>query len=78
MTRFVRRAVGSVRDLYECMDRGRTFGRAAETAFWVFLALIPLAAVAGLFAARVTTQNWNEFSPVLGALPGPTRELVLS
>jgi membrane protein len=78
VTRFVKRAVDSVRDLYDCMQRGRTFGRAAETAFWVFLGLIPLAAVAGLVAARVTTKNWDEFSPVLGALPGPTRELVAS
>lgn len=73
-----RRSVQSVRELYEAMQRGRTFGLAAETAFWVFLALIPLAAVAGLVAARVTTENWDRFSPVLGALPGPTRELVAS
>jgi membrane protein len=58
------------------MQRARTFGLAAETAFWVFLALVPLAAVAGLVAARLTTHNWNEFSPVLGALPDATRGLV--
>ncbi|HEX7465171.1 MAG TPA: hypothetical protein VF309_00920, partial [Usitatibacter sp.] len=33
------------------LDASRTTGMAAELAFWLFLALIPLAAVAGLVVA---------------------------
>jgi uncharacterized BrkB/YihY/UPF0761 family membrane protein len=41
-------------EFYECLDRSRTFGLAAETAFWLFLSMIPLAAVGGLIAARLS------------------------
>jgi len=34
------------------MDESRIFGVAAEMAFWLFLALVPLAAVAGLLVVR--------------------------
>src|SRR5882724_3661246 len=63
-----------VKDLYVCMDRTRTFGLAAQTAFWLFLSLIPLAAVAGLAAARVSANNWDRLNPLLRSLPGATRE----
>jgi membrane protein len=63
-------------DLYRCLDKGRTFGLAAETAFWLFLALLPLAAVAGLVAARLSIDNWEELTPLLSSLPHSTRELV--
>lgn len=72
----MKRAAAWVGRLYESLQETRAFGLAAETAFWLFLSLIPLAAVAGLVAARFTTDNWGQFSPVLGALPDPTRELV--
>lgn len=75
---FAKRGVEWVREVYSFMQSSRTFGLAAETAFWLSLAVIPLAAVAGLVAARLTTSNWNEFSPVLGALPAPARGLVAS
>ncbi|HVU00718.1 MAG TPA: YhjD/YihY/BrkB family envelope integrity protein [Polyangiaceae bacterium] len=58
--------------------RHRTLGLAAETAFWLFLSLVPLAAVAGLVAARVTLRDWNRFSPVLSALPRAARPFVAS
>lgn len=58
------------------MVQDRIFGLAAQTAFWLFLALIPLAAVAGLLAARLSVENWQALSPLLVALPGSTRELV--
>jgi membrane protein len=63
-------------ELYACIDKGRTFGLAAETAFWLFLSMIPLAAVAGLLAARLSMNNWQSLIPVLGSLPWSTRELI--
>jgi membrane protein len=60
------------------MDRTRTFGLAAQTAFWLFLSLIPLAAVAGLAAARISANNWDRLNPLLRSLPGATRELIES
>jgi membrane protein len=76
-------ALGAVRsawrwlvELYECIDRGRTFGLAAETAFWLFLSMVPLAAVAGLVAARLSLENWQELTPVISSMPWSTRQLV--
>lgn len=65
-------------DLYRCLERGRTFDLAAQTAFWLFLSLIPLAAVAGLIAARFSIGNWQRLMPLVSALPGSTRDLVRS
>jgi membrane protein len=65
-------------DVYVCMDRTRTFGLAAQTAFWLFLSILPLAAVAGLVAARVTSQHYDRLNPFLTSLPSPTRELIKS
>jgi membrane protein len=65
-----------LRELYDDLDRARTFGLAAQTAFWFFLSLIPLLAVAGLVAARLTLANWTELAPVLGNLPTSTQLLI--
>jgi membrane protein len=73
--RFSRAAVWS-KDVLVSLDRTRVLGLAAETAFWLFLSLVPLAAVAGLVAARVSTSNWSEVVPMLSSLPAATRELV--
>jgi membrane protein len=62
--------------LYEDLDRTRTFGLAAETAFWLFLSLIPLFAAAGLVAARISTANWDRLTPILATLPSFTRALI--
>jgi len=59
-----------------CMDRTRTFGLAAQTAFWLFLSLIPLAAVAGLAAARLSREHWDRLNPLLSSLPVATRGLI--
>lgn len=67
-----------MKDLYACLDRTRTFGLAAQTAFWLFLALLPLAAVAGLAAARLSVEHWNGPNPLLSSLPPATRDLVQS
>ncbi len=72
----IRGATQWLLELHQCMMRGRIFDLAAQTAFWLFLALIPLAAVAGLVAARFSVDNWQSLSPLLVTLPRSTRELV--
>ncbi len=54
----------------------RTLGLAAEMAFWLFLSLLPLAAVAGLVVAKVTVDGGAVHAPFLKALPPAGRELV--
>jgi membrane protein len=66
-----------LKDLYVRMDRARTFDLAAQTAFWLFLSLIPLAAVAGLVAARISTDS-DRLNPLLSSLPAATRTLIAS
>lgn len=76
-----KRALDAVRwlvDVYKCMDRSRTFGLAAQTAFWLFLSLLPLAAVAGLVAARVTSEHYDRVNPFLSSLPPAARVLIKS
>jgi membrane protein len=74
--RYVRPAFKWLRDLYEDLDRTRTFGRAAEIAFWLFLSLVPLLAAAGLVAARISTTNWRRVTPILLSLPESTRTVI--
>jgi membrane protein len=62
---------GFVREIID----SRTTGMAAEMAFWLFLALIPLAAVAGLVAAKVAA-NSSDVAVMLDSLPPETRRLV--
>jgi membrane protein len=64
------------KDVLVCLDRTRVLGLAAETAFWLFLSLVPLAAVAGLLAARSSTNNWSAIMLLLSSLPAATRQLV--
>jgi len=67
-------------DWLKCMaarlSASRIFGVGAEMAFWLFLSLLPLAAVAGLLAARLTTRSGAAMTQVLGSLPRATRELL--
>ena len=51
------------------MDKARTLGLAAEMSFWLFLSLIPLAAVAGLIAARLAFAHYDAIGPVLESAP---------
>jgi membrane protein len=53
----------------------RTTGMAAELAFWLFLSLIPLAAVAGLVAAKIAVSS-ADVAVLLDSLPPETRTLV--
>jgi membrane protein len=64
------------KELFKEMDKARTFGLAAETAFWLFLSLVPLAAVAGLLAAKLALANWQTVVPFFSELPPAARELV--
>lgn len=64
------------KDLLVRLDRTRTFGLAAETAFWLLLSLVPLAAVLGLVAARLSMGNWRDAAPLLSSLPAAARDLV--
>jgi membrane protein len=57
-------------------SRRRIPGLAAEAAFWLFFALIPMAAVAGLIAARIARQRADVWLPFLEGAPVATRELV--
>jgi membrane protein len=67
---------GLARELGTELMRARTFGLAAEMAFWLFLSLLPLAAVAGLVAARLALSDSGLLSPLVGSLPATSRDLV--
>lgn len=59
------------REIFE----SRTTGMAAEMAFWLFLSLIPLAAVAGLVLAKFAVGS-ADVAVVLDSLPAESRNLV--
>src|SRR5512132_1694973 len=65
-----------VKCLLKRLDANRALGLGAEMAFWLFLSLLPLAAVAGVVAAKLAVGNWSIAAPVLNSLPGATRELL--
>lgn len=65
-----------VKCLLTRLDANRALGLGAEMAFWLFLSLLPLAAVAGVVAAKLAVGNWSIAAPVLNSLPGATRELL--
>jgi membrane protein len=73
--RHLANALAWLKDFYAEIDRSRTTGRAAEMAFWLFLSLVPLAAVAGLVAAKVAVSS-AEITSLLNSLPAQTRDLV--
>jgi membrane protein len=68
-------ALGWLKEFIGELQRSRTTGMAAEMAFWLFLSLVPLAAVAGLIIAKIAVSN-AEVSLLLASLPGETRQLV--
>jgi membrane protein len=67
-----------IKHLLARLDANRTFGMGAEMAFWMFLSLLPLAAVAGVIAAKLAVGNWSIAAPLLNSLPSATRELLSS
>jgi membrane protein len=74
-----RMSTGDVRELIVRMGRARTLGLAAEMAFWLFFALIPLAVVVGLVAAKLAMSDETGKALLLVAsLPRAARELLLN
>lgn len=59
------------------IGRARTLGLAAEMSFWMFLALVPLAAVGGFAAARLASAHLGRFSSSLSAVPPEVRDLLV-
>jgi membrane protein len=58
------------------LGKARTTGVAAEMAFWLFLSLLPLAAVMGLVAARFAVGRWDMAWSILSTLPSSARDLI--
>ena len=71
-----RRALTWLKVLLGSISRARTFGLAAELAFWMFISLIPLAAVAGLIVARLAMADEHAALTMLHGVPPSMRELV--
>lgn len=65
-----------VKLLVDSIGRSRMTGVAAEMAFWLFLSLLPLAAVAGLVLARFAMKDVGATTSLLGSLPPGTRDLL--
>jgi membrane protein len=71
--------MSTLKELFVRIGQARTLGLAAEMAFWLFLALVPLAVVAGLVAARFTMQDPSgAASAVLSSMPTAARDLLRS
>ncbi len=62
--------------LWEQLTRVRALGLAAELAFWLFLSLLPLAAVAAYVAARLALHDWSLAAPLLASMPLGARQIV--
>jgi len=58
------------------LKNSRFLGLAAEMAFWLFMSLLPVAAVAGLITAKFASSSWSSTALLLGALPGTARTLI--
>lgn len=73
---FARGALQWIKIVFGNIGRSRTFGIAAEMAFWLFLSLLPLAAVAGLVVARFAMHDGGALGGFLNTLPPAVRELL--
>jgi membrane protein len=58
------------------VSRARTLGLAAEMSFWLFLSLVPLAAVAGLVAARFATSRASLAGAFLSSVAPEARGMI--
>jgi membrane protein len=79
----IRAVKGAVRRVRQWLDpvvrgtaRARTFGLAAEMSFWVFLSLVPLAAVAGLVAARLAMSHQPLEGTFLSSVAPEARRMI--
>lgn len=66
----------SARWLLRCVGRRRVPGLAAEVSFWLFLSLLPIAAVGGMIAAKLTVGSGAAFGSRLAAMAPSARHLV--
>ena len=62
--------------LWQHLGRTRALGVAAEMAFWLFLSLLPLAAVAAYLAARLALHDWSLATPLFAAMPADAAHIV--
>ena len=62
--------------LLRVIGRARTLGLAAEMSFWLFLSLVPLAAVAGLIAARLAMRHEPLVGGLLSSVPPDVRRMI--
>src|SRR3974390_2557616 len=72
------RAGAFVASLVGGLVRSRTLDLAAGMAFWLFLALVPLAAVASLLGARFAKHHESLLETWLTAVPDEARSFVAS
>jgi membrane protein len=70
------RPVRTLIALVHGLRRARSLGLAAELAFWLFLSLVPFAAVAGLVTARVATARSDLLEAALASTPAEVRDFV--
>ncbi len=66
----------TVRALWRCSEDKRIVGLASESAFWLLLALVPLAAVSGMIAARVAFSDQLAVGLLSSSLPPEARQMV--
>jgi len=69
---------GWVAILWRGINASRATGLAAQMAFWLFLSLLPLAAVSGLVVARIAVSRADLTDEVIGSTPYAVRSLVTS
>ena len=67
-----------LKEMLSGIARARTLGLAAEMSFWLFLSLVPLAAVAGLLTARVAQANHQLLGQSLMTSVPPAARTMLS
>jgi membrane protein len=58
------------------MNESSSLGLAAQMAFWLFLSLLPLAAVAGLILARIAVARGDFIETMLATTPPAARDLI--
>jgi membrane protein len=70
------RAGATLAELWAQLGRTRALGLAAEMSFWLFVSLLPLAAVAAYLAARFALGNWSLTEPLLASMPPDARSVL--
>lgn len=58
------------------LGRSRIIGLSTELAFWIFLSLLPIAAVAGLVVARLAVRGDSALGGMLATVPPSVRDLL--